>query len=63
MTPSQEHTLYLTDPEAWAQHVAPRWLRILRESTEAERKRMWALARPVLRHAIKRLAADEKVAA
>lgn len=63
MTPCQEHTLYLTDPDAWAAHVAPRWLRILRESTEADRKRLWALARPVLRTAIKQLAASEKVAA
>lgn len=59
MTGPQEYALYLTDPEAWATYVAPRWLKILRESTETERKRLWALSCKPLKAAIRARHAQE----
>lgn len=58
MTPADEHRLYLKDRPAWAAYVAPRWVQILKESDEAERKRTWAMACPELKAAIRRLALE-----
>jgi hypothetical protein len=53
-----EHGLYISDRAAWAQYVATRWAKMLRESDETRRRELWKLAGQELRAAIKALEGD-----
>ena len=59
MTPQEEFNLFRTDYPAWCKYVAPRWLVKMRES-EAEKKRLWAVAGAELRAEIRRLVEAER---
>lgn len=58
MTPIQEHKLYLADRWAWAQYVAPKWARTLEKADEAEKRRLWRIAGPELKAALRDLKAQ-----
>lgn len=55
MTPHDEHALYLRDRWAWAQYVAPKWARTLEKADEAEKRRLWRIAGPELKAALRDL--------
>ena len=55
MTPHDEHLLYLRDRRAWAAYIAPRWKAMLERADEAEKRRLWRIACPVLKAAIVKL--------
>lgn len=55
MTPGQEHALYLRDRRAWAQYVAPKWARTLAKADEEEKRRLWRIAGPELKDALREL--------
>lgn len=55
MTPHDEHALYLRDKWAWAQYVAPKWARTLAKADEAEKRRLWRIAGPELKDALRAL--------
>ena len=58
MPPREEHELYLTHREAWADYAAPKWAQMLRESDEEKKKYLWYIAGPELRAALKSLAGE-----
>lgn len=60
MTPHDEHLLYLTDRHAWAKHVAPNWARMLAKSDETEKRRLWRIAGPELKAAIRALKSESE---
>ena len=55
MTPHDEHALYLRDRWAWAQYVAPKWAQTLAKADEAEKRRLWRIAGPELKCALRAL--------
>lgn len=55
MTPHDEHKLYLANRPAWAQYVAPKWARTLAKADEAEKRRLWQIAGPELKDALREL--------
>ena len=60
MTPMQEHKLYLKDRRAWAKYIAPKWVKRMEASDEAERRRLWRIAGPELKAEIRALRQQSK---
>ena len=59
MTPHDEHLLYLRDRRAWAAYVAPNWVRMLTQADKPEKERLWRIAGPELKAAIRALRESE----
>lgn len=55
MKPAEEHKLYLKNRWAWAQYVAPKWAQTLANADEAEKRRLWRIAGPELKAALRAL--------
>ena len=56
----EEHELYLTNREAWAEYAAPKWVQMLRDSDSEKKKYLWEIAGAELRAALRRLAEGER---
>jgi hypothetical protein len=56
MNHTEEYELYLTDREAWARYVAPKWVEMLKAANPAEKRALWNAAGPELRAELNRLA-------
>lgn len=60
MTPREEIALYQSDRAAWAAYIAPRWASMLVSADQSEKARLWKLAGPELKAALRNLASERK---
>lgn len=56
---TEEHQLYLDDPDQWCEYVAPRWVVMLTDAEDERVLQLWRIARKHLKRAVWALASQD----